>query len=144
MYLILILLFPFFLQDQVPLKPGDEFEFKLDYEFRTKPGGDGKPGGFAAGKLPYVEIRITPIKLSKDEERVRITNNLGHRIYSRKASTNTEILIDMGFTDDLKDHISVYAFDIVFFSKSGDTSRINLFVEEDGTFLINGEKQGKF
>ncbi|HNP07717.1 MAG TPA: hypothetical protein PKN99_08815 [Cyclobacteriaceae bacterium] len=143
MYLILILL-SFLLQDQVPLKPSDEFIFKLDYEFRTKPGGDGKPGGFAAGKLPYAEIRITPTKLSDSEERVRITNNLGHKIYSRRAVVDNEMVIDMGFTDDLKDHISVYAFDIVFFSKKGDESRITLFVEEDGTVLINGEKHGKF
>ncbi|MFZ1809103.1 MAG: hypothetical protein WAU36_17855 [Cyclobacteriaceae bacterium] len=142
MYLILILLSSL-VQDQVPLKPNDEFTFKLEYEFRTKPGGDGKPGGFAAGKLPYAELKVTPTKLSDIEERVRITNNLGHKLYSRKAAINNEMVIDMGFTDDLKDHISVYAFDIVFFSKKGDTSRITLFVEEDGTVLINGEKQGK-
>ncbi|GAB1445185.1 hypothetical protein MASR2M41_08540 [Flammeovirgaceae bacterium] len=144
MNLIVILLLPFLLQNQVPLKPNDEFEFKLNFEFRTKPGGDGKPGGFAAGKLPYAEIRITPTRLSENEERVRITNNLGHRIYSRKASVNDEILIDMGFTDDLKDQIDVYSFDLIFFSKHGDASRITLFVEADGTLLINGEKQAKF
>ncbi|MEQ9414697.1 MAG: hypothetical protein RIF39_12750 [Cyclobacteriaceae bacterium] len=143
MHFIIILL-SILLQDQVPPKPADEFAFQLDYEFRTKPGGDGKPGGFAAGKLPYAEIRITPTKLSESEEKVKITNNLGHRVYSRKAAMNNEILIDMGFTDDLKDHISVYAFDIVFFSKRGDTSRITLFVEEDGTVLVNGVKRGKF
>jgi len=143
MNLILILLSSL-LQDQVPLKPSDEFTFTLDYEFRTKPGGDGKPGGFAAGKLPYAEIRITPSKLSDDEERARITNNLGHKLYSRKAAVGNEMLIDMGFTDDLKDHISIYGFDIVFFSKRGDVSKITIYVEEDGTVLINGEKQGKF
>ncbi|MCB0493022.1 MAG: hypothetical protein KDC93_11460 [Cyclobacteriaceae bacterium] len=143
MYLILILLSSL-LQDQIPLKSSDEFAFQLDYEFRTKPGGDGKPGGFAAGKLPYAEIRITPTKLSENEERVKITNNLGHRVYSRKAAINNEIVIDMGFTDDLKDHISIYSFDIVFFSKRGDTSKITLSVEEDGTVLVNGEKRGKF
>ncbi|MEQ8362896.1 MAG: hypothetical protein RH948_08510 [Cyclobacteriaceae bacterium] len=143
MHFIIILL-SILLQDQVPPKPADEFAFQLDYEFRTKPGGDDKPGGFAAGKLPYAEIRITPTKLSESEEKVKITNNLGHRVYSRKAALNNEIVIDMGFTDDLKDHISVYAFDIVFFSKRGDTSRITLFVEEDGTVLVNGVKRGKF
>ncbi|MEP2669559.1 MAG: hypothetical protein ABJH04_11215 [Cyclobacteriaceae bacterium] len=143
MYLILVLV-PFLFQDQIPLKPNDEFTSSLDYEFRTKPGGDGKPGGFAAGRLPYAEIRITPTKLSEEEEKVRVTNNLGHRIYSRKAVENKELVIDMGFTDDLKDHISVYAFEIVFFSKGGDTSKITIFVQEDGTVLINGEKKGKF
>jgi len=144
-----VLIFPFLVQAPVPLKPGNEFEFKLEYGFRTKPPVD-KPAGssgepqFAGPQLPYVEIRITPTRLSKDEEKVKVTNTLGHRIYSRKAKVGNEILIDMGFTDDLKDHISVYSFDIVFFSKKGDTSRIRLFVEEDGTLLINGEKQGKF
>lgn len=132
------------MQDQVPLKPNDEFTFKLEYEFRTKPGGDGKPGGFSAGKLPYAKVKITPSKLTDNEERVRVTNNLGHKLYSRKAAVDNELLIDMGFTDDLKDHISVYGFEVVFFSKGGDVSKITIFVEEDGTVLVNGEKQGKF
>jgi len=147
---VIYFLLPFLLQESVPFKPTEEYEFTLNYEFRNKPGIDrfevdwSNMQKYSEGTLPYAKIKIKLLKLSEEEERVKIINNLGHRIYSRKASLDTDIEVELGFTDDLKDHISVFEYDIIFFSKRNDVSRINLYVEEDGSFLVNGEKRGKF
>jgi len=146
---IFCLLFPLLIQNQVPFKPKEEFEFKLDSEFKTKPGVEKsdvtfKDQNFASGKLPHASFTIIPIKLNDDEARVRVENNRGEKMYVRKASIGNEITIEMGFTDDLKDHISVYGFDVIFYSKSGDTSVIKVYVQEDGTVLVNADKKWKF
>lgn len=150
MSLILLILFWFPISSDVPLKATDEFQFKLDYEFKNKPGVEksdvrvSDASKYLGGQLPYVILRIIPTKLSGKEERVRIENNLGEKVYNRKANVDDEIILQMGFTDDLKDHISAYSFNVIFYSKKEDASRIHLLVEKDGTFLINGEKQAKF
>lgn len=150
MHLIIYFILPFLYQESIPFKPAEEYEFKLDYEFRNKAGIDrfevdwSNTKKYSDGTLPYVTIRFKLLKLADSEERVKVIDNLGHRIYSKKANTSNEVEIEMGFTDDLKDHISVYGFDVIFYSKQKDVSRINIYVEEDGSFLINGEKRGKF
>lgn len=150
MRIILCFIVPFLFQTNIPFKPDDEFEFKLDYEFRNKPGIDrfevdwSNTQKYSEGTLPFLTVRIKPLKLSDQEEKVKILTNLGNRIYYRKAEVNKEIEVEMGFTDDLKDHVGAYAYDIIFTSKREDVSHINLYVEEDGTFLINGVKKGKF
>lgn len=150
MHLIVYFLMPFLFQESTPFKPDDEYQFTLNYEFRNKAGIDrfavdwSNTQKYSEGTLPFATVTIKPLVLSKEEEKAKIITNLGHRIYSRKASTDTDIVIEMGFTDDLKDHISVYEFDIIFFSGKRDVSRINLFVDKEGTFFINGNKRGKF
>ncbi len=150
MYTFAFLLLPVFFQQSVPFKPGDEYSFRLDYQFRNKAGIDrfevdwSNTQKYSEGTLPYLIVHIKPLKLSANEERVKIVNNRNERIYSRKASVDEEIQIEMGFTDDLKDRTAPYEFNIFFTSKKADNSRINLFVDEEGTFYINGEKRGKF
>ncbi len=150
MQLIVYFLLSFLVQDSIPFKPDSEFEFTLNYEFRNKPGIDrfevdwSNTQKYSGGTLPFATVTIKLLTLSEDEERAKVITNLGNRIYSRKADLDTEIVVDMGFTDDLKDHVGAYLYDIVFFSKRNDVSRINLYVDEEGTFFINGNKRGKF
>lgn len=150
MHLMIYFILPWFFQESVPFKPSEEYEFTLSYEFRNKPGIDrfevdwSNTQKYSEGTLPYAKLKIKLLKLSEEEERAKIVTNLGHRIYSRKASIDTPIEVELGFTDDLKDHVSAFEYDIIFFSKRKDVSRINLYVEEDGSFLVNGEKRGKF
>ena len=138
------------LQQSVPFKPSDEYSFRLDYQFRNKAGIDrfevdwSNTQKYSEGTLPYLIVHIKLLKLSAEEERVKIVNNRNERIYSRKASLDDEIEIEMGFTDDLKDRTAPYDFNVFLTSKKLNVSRINLFVDEDGTFYINGEKRGKF
>lgn len=164
MNLFIYLFLPLLLQEEIPFKPADEFDFELKLEFRAKPSLDEQVESghilyklnsnkndvaldnvqkYAGGDLPYAKMVIVPTRLSADEERIRIEDNLGNRIYNRKSVLNAPIEFDMGFTDDLKDHISPYKFDVIFFSKRKETSRIHLYFDKEGSLIINEEVRGK-
>ena len=85
------------------------------------------------------------LKLSAEEVKVRITNNLGIRIATRKVEEGTVVPIEVGFTDDAKDRVSAHQYLLTFLSpKRAETSKIVIEIEKDGTFLVNGQKRGKF
>ncbi len=164
-----ICLFFFYLhgvpQDAIPYKAAEEFEFELKLEFRPKPGLEEEPDvghiiyklksdnasiieankqTYDPTTLPYASMIIKPVKLSADEDRVRVEDNLGNRLYNRKATLEERIEFEMGFTDDLKDHISPYQFEVVFYSKRNEVSRISIYFDKDGNLIINEEIRGKF
>lgn len=156
---------PLYQQDEIPYKPAEEFEFELKLEFRPKPTLEEEPdighilykmksdnaSVIEANKvtydpttLPFATMVIKPTKLSAEEDRVRVADNLDNRLYNRKATLDTPIEFEMGFTDDLKDHISPYKFEVIFFTKRKEVSRIYLYFDGDGNLIINEEIRGKF
>jgi hypothetical protein len=152
-------------QDEIPFKSAHEFEFELNLEFRPKPSLDEEvelgnimykmksdnASIIAANKqtydpatLPYASLMIRPTKLSSGEDRVRVVDNLNNRLYNRKTSLDVAIEFEMGYTDDLKDHISPYQFEVIFYSKRKEASRILVYFDKDGNLIINEEVRGKF
>lgn len=168
MPVIIYFLFSFFFNDplqEIPFKAAEDYEFELKLEFRPKPTLEVEPdvghivykmksdnaSVIEANKqtydpttLPYALMVIRPLKLSEGEERVLVVDNLDNRLYNRKASLDTPIEFEMGFTDDLKDHISAYRFEVVFSSKRKEASRITLYFDKDGNLIMNDEIRGKF
>ena len=152
-------------QDSIPFKAAEEFEFELKLEFRPKPNLEEEPdvghimykmksdnaSVIEANKqtydpttLPYASLVIKPVKLSSDEERVRVVDNLDNRLYNRKATLEDLIEFEMGFIDDLKDHISPYQFEVIFFTKRTEVTRIVVYSDKDGNLIINDEIRDKF
>ncbi len=153
----LYLLAYFFQGTPVPHKPKEEFEVLIDYQFKrrsatdaltvdyseTKEDQDKKRYG--AGVRPYLILNMKLVKLSSEEVKVRATNTDGRTVYNKKVMVGDMVKFDMGFTDDIKDRVGPYAVSVVFLSKDKkETSRIYLYVHEDGTFLVNDEVRGKF
>ena len=151
-------------QDEIPFKAADEFEFKLNLEFRPKPGLEEEPdighilykmksdnaSVIEANKqtydpttLPFASMTIKPLKLSADEDRVKVSDNLGNRLYNRKATLEDLIEFEMGFTDDLKDHISPFQFEVIFYTKRKEASRLFIYFDKDGNLIINEEIRDK-
>lgn len=142
-------------QDEIPLKPDNEYELKLNFELRNRPPVAQPTVDYVetqeeherknkSGTLPFLKLKLTFIELSEDEVRVRVTDNLGRNIYNKKAVLDEPIDFDLGFTDDLKDHVGAYEFDIFLLSsKRKETSRIHLLVNEDGGFMVNSKQRGK-
>ena len=144
-------------QVEVPTKPSDEFELQIDYQFKMPPSSSANTIDFAEtqeahnkkqygiGLRPYLVLNLKLIKLSDQEVKVRAVNNLGRTIINKKITTEEVLKIVMGFTDDVKARVSPYEIAIIFSSKEKkEISRIHLLIQEDGTFLVNGEKRGKF
>jgi hypothetical protein len=140
----------------LPYKPKEEFEIKLDYKFRQRPNTElsstvnlnetraEHDKRTSSDLLPYLILNVNLLKLN-NETRIRITNNFDQKSTSKKISEGTILPIDLGFTADVKDRTSAHQYTITFLSpeKSG-TSRIVIHVDEDGSFLVNGEKRGRF
>jgi len=50
----------------------------------------------------------------------------------------------MGYTDDIKGRVTEHEYTVYFLSKDKKpVSRIVIYFQEDGTFLVNGEKRGR-
>jgi hypothetical protein len=140
----------------LPYKPKEEFEIKLDYKFRQRPNAELSSTvnlnetraeydkRTSSDLLPYLILNVGLLKLN-NETRIRITNNFDQKSTSKKIAEGTVLPIDLGFTADVKDRTTAHQYTITFLSpEKSETSRIIIHVDEDGSFLVNGEKRGRF
>ncbi len=158
MYLLPILMLMLPQQKEAPLKAAEEFKLELEYTFRNRPGTDNAfidltetvaekerrtTGNITP--LPYLVIHMSFQKLSENEVRVRcIDNNKKNRL-SKKVELVKVYTLDLGFTEDMKDRVTAYEYTFYLMDVDrNDVSRVVLIVEEDGTFLVNGVRRGKF
>ncbi len=153
----LLTLLTLLLQTGVPYKATEEFKIELEYKFRPRPMTDNsyidltetqreKETRTSGGNpLPYLILHISFQQLSDKEVRVRCVDNNKKNKLSKKAEVNRAYTLDLGFTDDMKDRVTSYEFTLTLLSDDKeDTSRIVMFIEPDGTFLVNGMRRGKF
>jgi hypothetical protein len=153
--LILLLVLP---QDprEVPMKPIEEFKLELEYKFKQRPLADNafidlteteaeKEKRSNTTPLPYLKIHLSFQILSDKEVRIRcVDNNMRNRL-TKKLEKDKVYTIDLGFTEDMKDRVTSYEY--IFYLMTDDrkdTSVVIMRVEEDGTFVVNGMKRGKF
>ena len=149
-HLIFILAFAFF-QD-VPLKPKEEFEVKLNYDFKQRPmtdhntvhvGTSIKTSSTAV--LPYLVLNIQLLQLAEEKMRMQVSTNLDARAMSKKVNVKDVVTLDLGFTDDMVDRVTAHQYTVTFLdSERNAVDKILISVEEDGSFFVNGEKRGKF
>jgi len=145
-----------FVQTEVPFKAKEEFEIKLDYQFKER--GDYANSTIVYGEkkreadghvtrtvLPYVVLKLKLLKLN-DEVSFRIDTNVRAAFMIRRhIETGKEYRLDLGFTSDMKDRVTANDYTISLISpKKEVVSKITIVVESDGTFKVNGEKRGKF
>ena len=139
-------------QEEVPFKPKEEFEIGVDLKFKQRPADDpntvrlaDQPRRSSSAMLPYLNLKITFLKLNPEEVRYRVENNLERKIVQRKIQKTPIIILDAGFTDDIKAKLRPSEYEIFLASSDkADKSKILIQIEKDGTFLVNGEKRGKF
>ncbi len=139
------------LQAQPPLKSTDEFQLKLDLQFKKRPHTGNNTVEMERRTLPtsgmdapYLYIDLLVIKPVLEEVRIKVLNNNGENLLTRKFDSKVKVKLDLGFTDDIKDRATAHQYIITFFRKDKTpSSMIEIFFEEDGTYLVNGEKRGK-
>ena len=146
-----IVLFAFLFQNEVQLKPTDDFELKLDLQFKQRPKEDGQKIELERRTLPtsgmnapYLFLNLRVVKPNPEEVRVKVVKNDNDVLLSRKFNPAVLIRMDLGFTDDIKDRVSAYRYVVTFISKDKvPLSKVEILFEKDGTYLVNGEKRGK-
>ena len=153
--MLYILLIGFLIpQDQIPLKPKKEFEIATKYELRKKSDHDANQIVFDRSDdskrsndsdlLPYLTLQFTIKKWTSGVTQIKITDSVGKIYLRKKASDDGRYSLDMGYVDDMKDKVTARKFWVAFLKNKKIVEQISIEVEEDGTFLVNGEKRGKF
>ena len=143
------------LVQDVPFKERHEFEVKLDYQFKQRPGPDnntvhlgalhrnGQRAGMAV--LPYLVLHIKMLELPSEKTRMKITTNMEPRPAFKKISVNSVFELDLGFTADMIDRVKAHEYTLTFLDEDKrPVNRILIAVDDDGSFLVNGEKRGQF
>jgi hypothetical protein len=153
-YFLILLSFVF--AQETPFKPKDEFEIKLDYQFKQRPQADHNSVYLAETRseherrqtgsvLPYLILNIKMLKLEQEEVRVRISKNMEDRPVNKKINLDTILQLDLGFTDDMKDQVKAYEYTVSFLSpEKVPVNRILIRIDKEGSFFVNGEKRGQF
>ena len=152
----LVLFVAILIQDQIPYKPTEEFDLKMNFEFKDRAAGrnpnkidmDLSPKEYEkkhqAGVLPYLYLNLRVVTQQSNEIRIKVTENGGKNVYNKKFDPSTIIKLDLGFTDDIKDRVGAYEYTVVFLNEDKDpVSRIVIYFEKDGTYLVNGQNRGK-
>jgi hypothetical protein len=152
-YLILFLLF---IQSEVPYKASSEFELKMDFSIQERSRADPYTLSYdqskedrshkeKGGSLPFLKIQLKVLAIPNQEVRIRIIDNDKNLVSNKKIEVGTEVTLEWGFTEDIKDKIVTNEFTILFLNADKKpVSRIYMTILEDGTFFVNEEKRGKF
>jgi hypothetical protein len=137
--------------NEVPYRAKEDFEVQLKYNFKARPSKsvdvayEANPDKTTSGPLPYLMVDVKILNPKTEEVRFRCEDNFGRSVFNKKIGKILKYEIDMGFIDDLKDHVAAHLYTMYIVAE--DKRIINkkeLLVNEDGTFLVNGEKRGKF
>jgi len=136
-------------QTDIPYKSKDEFEVKLDYKFRQRPAtpadtydASGRSVQNSTDVLPYLIINIKILKAN--EARIKVNSNAKENIINKKLETGIDYSLDLGYTNDIKDGITANEYTILLISATKvSVNKIIIFVAEDGSFFVNGEKRGR-
>jgi hypothetical protein len=141
---------------EVPLKPKEEFDLKLQYEFKQRDQDSRNSVRLHettaeqarrtnTSLLPYVGIKLKLLNYVPEEVKVKVTDNLGNVVLNKKVKQDDVIFINMGFTDDMKDRVTAFEYTVRFLDDDKkELSRILISVLADGSFFVNNEKRGKF
>lgn len=156
MNVLLIVLTTLFMQDSsVPFKPNEEFEVKLRFDFKDRLRADPNKVDLdqtrkeyersrGSGPLPYLFLDFRFLKQQQNEVRVRVLENNTKVVYNKKIDINTILKLELGFTDDIKDRVGAYEFTVLSLDdQKQPVSRVVIYFQEDGTYLVNGQMRGK-
>lgn len=154
MQLALLICILFSQKDDIPYKAKEEFEIKLDLAFkqRTRPNDfktivfDGNQSAKqpVEGLLPTLRLQVKILTAHENEVKLRVIKDDATIVYNKKVTPGMEFILDLGFTDDLKDHVEGYKHVIGFYSsEKKNVSKIVIEFDEEGNYFVNGEKLGK-
>lgn len=130
----MILLIPFLMfsgifQDEIPYKAKDEFEIKFHVEFKQRGVPDDvkrlrfeetvaeRNKRISNTPLPYVSLFVKIIAAKPEAVRLKVVMDDFTTVMRSKVEPGMEFKLMLGYTDDLKDHVSGYKHVIQFLSE---------------------------
>lgn len=154
MFLCATLMLTLSLLQEIPFKPADEFDIVLDYEFRERPHvqppvylSTGQHQAVnRSGVLPYLTLQMTFHKLPEERMRMRVTaDHPQWRTTTRRIVTGETYPLTLGYIADMVDRVTAQMYTVTFLDANRNpVNCIVIRIADDGTFLINDEKKGRF
>jgi hypothetical protein len=138
-------------QVDLPFKPNDEFEAKIDLSFKERKGEDVNTFKFnddtrkkkTVGK-PIAFLAIN-FKMLKANGAIKVKSIQGNQGKTQKIKENIIVHLEMGFLEDIKSTDVPNELVLNFLDdQKKEICKVVFLITEDGTFLVNGEKRGKF
>ena len=142
--------------DTIPFKANEDFEIKLDLTFKPRDQTDAtktvvldearasREKRTDGSLLPYLKLHVKIIKVQPDEIKLKVFKDDGSAIQSKKVEEGLVFILDLGYTDDIKDRISGYKYVIQFYSaEKKQVSKILIEFDSEGNYFVNGERRGK-
>ncbi len=140
-----------FAQEDIPFKPNSEFEAKIELVFLKRESADVNTFRFPDAtekkktmdsKIPFLAINFKVLK-ADGEVRMKVLNGRNER--SHKIKINSVLKLELGFIEDIKSQGETTFVTIFFLNdQKMALSKVIFSINEDGAFLVNGEKRGKF
>jgi hypothetical protein len=148
---LLLIVFASLVLQEVPLKSKEEFEFRVHLQFKHRQSPPVSEIHFTENQkqdnstpLPYLTAQLDVLTIRDDEAKVKVVNNLKQTLMTKNLQRDSSLMLDLGFTDDLKDHTIPHEYSILFYSRERKVVRqIIVLFEENGFYFVNGEKRGK-
>ncbi|MEI9921472.1 MAG: hypothetical protein WDO14_22195 [Bacteroidota bacterium] len=143
--------------ESTPNRAKEDYTVKLNYDIRQRQAVDktvinweshnagGRDDRMKTGMLPYLIVKVTILNRKDEEYRIKCQDNRGTVVLNKKMGKVSEYEVDMGFIDDIKDHISASAYTIyILDEKKKPLNQIEMLVTDEAKFLVNGEERGRF
>ena len=136
-------------QTDVPFKPKDEFEVRLDYQVKKRPTAQFNAYSTETSKnyqpIPYIILNVKVLKVTLGESKITVNSNLQNNLFNKKIEEGTILRLDLGFVEDIKSRTSAHEYVINFLdAKKVAIQKILIHIDADGVFNVNGEKRGQF
>ena len=138
-----------FSQQEISFKAANEYEIKIDLSFRKRDAINGEVFDAGGSRIKTKDQAIAflamSFKLLKSNNETRIRILKGEKGTAKKIKVNEVEKIEVGFIEDLKFNPEPSLLTLLLMNDQKEgISKIILAIEPDGTFLVNGEKRGKF
>ncbi len=141
-------------QEEIPYKPSDEFQVKVDLKFKEKSSGYN-PNSFTTsgerldkpkvGLRAFLSVNVAQLKVQADESKIMAVDSQGKILTKKKVSPALELNFQMGFVEDLKSNAVASEITIYFLSPDKKELRKIVFgVLPNGVFQVNGQWHGQF
>ena len=89
-------------------------------------------------------LNVKVLKPAPEEVRIRVVENGTRIALNKKFDMNTVLILDIGYTDDIKDRVKAYEYTVYYLTADKKpVSKVVIYFDEDGTYFVNNEKRGK-
>jgi hypothetical protein len=137
-------------QDSLAYKPKEEYEAQINLSFKKRESDSANSFRFESSERKRtmdapIAYLIVNFKILKAENEVRVRTIRGKDTKTDKIKIGEVMKLEIGFIEDIKSSQEPEELELRFLDKDKKAlSRVVFTVSTDGTYLINGEKRGKF